>query len=132
MSTDRFHALSPARTWSIIRMNASLFAGEPGPLIGRILMPLVLLTITRPLYTAALGRTGGTASAVAGMLVTFSLLGMSIVGSSILQERLWHTAPRLRASAAGPADILVGKAVPVFVLLIVQQAVILGYGRLAA
>ncbi len=104
--------MSADRAMALIRMNAILFAHDPGPLIGRVAMPLVLITLMRPLYAAAIGSVAGTAAAVAGMLVTFSLLGMSIVGSSILVERMWHTAERLRSSPATTIELLVGKAGP--------------------
>lgn len=123
--------MSADRAMALIRLNAILFARDPGPLIGRVAMPLVLITLMRPLYAAAIGSVAGTAQAVAGMLVTFSLLGMSIVGSSILVERMWHTAERLRSSPAAMGELLLGKAAPALALLVVQQAVILGYGRLA-
>lgn len=131
MTVPRETAVSPDRAMALIRLNAILFARDPGPLIGRVAMPLVLITLMRPLYTAAIGSVSGTAQAVAGMLVTFSLLGMSIVGGSILVERMWHTAERLRSSPAATIELLVGKAAPALALLVVQQAVILGYGRLA-
>src|SRR5262245_28447658 len=123
--------VSADRALALARLNVTLFAREPGPLIGRVVMPMVLITIMRPLYAAAFGTSTGTAQAVAGMLVTFSLLGMSIVGSAILVERGWHTADRLRSSPATATELLVGKAAPALALLVVQQAVILGYGRLA-
>ena len=119
------------RAFALARLNATLFVREPGPLIGRVVMPIVLITIMRPLYAAAFGASAGTEQAVAGILVTFSLLGMSIVGSAVLVERAWHTADRLRSSPATAADLLIGKAAPTLALLVVQQAVILGYGRLA-
>jgi ABC-2 type transport system permease protein len=115
---------------AVTRLNLALYAREPGPLISRIGMPLVLLTVIRPLYTAALGRSDGTAGAAAGMLVTFSLLGMSIVGSAILVERIWHTAPRLRATPAGSIAVLSGKAIPVLGILALQQSAILAYSHL--
>jgi ABC-2 type transport system permease protein len=119
------------RAAALVRLNVTLYAREPGPLIGRVVMPLVLITLMRPLYSAAFGTSAGTAQAVAGMLVAFSLLGMSIVGGAILVERSWRTADRLRASPAGGAELLAGKAAPTLALLVVQQVVILGYGRIA-
>jgi ABC-2 type transport system permease protein len=123
--------VSVDRVGALVRINATIFAREPGPLISRMVMPLVLVTVARPLYVAALGHTGGTTGAVAGMLVTFSLLGMSIVGSSILVERIWHTADRLRATPVGSIDILLGKAIPVLVVMVAQQTLILAYGWLS-
>lgn len=116
---------------ALIRHNTALLLGEPGPLASRFILPLVFVTLLRPLYTAAEGTAAGTTQAVVGTLVTFSLLALSIVGSSILTERLWHTWERLRATAAHPLEILAGKAVPVLGALLTQQALILGYGALA-
>ncbi len=90
-------------------------------------MPLVAVAVFEPLDRAALG-VGGPAQAVTGMLVLFSLLGLSIVGVSILTERLWHTWERLRTTPARPLELVVGKAVPVLGALLVQQGAILVFG----
>jgi len=58
----------------LIRHSVVSLAREPGPVLSRIGMPLVLITALRPLYKAALGP-GGSAQAVTGMLVLFSMLG---------------------------------------------------------
>ena len=116
------------RTGAIIRHNTILFLREPAPLVGRIVLPLVFLALLHPLYQAAQGPAAGTAQAVIATLVTFSLLALSIAGSSILTERIWHTWERVRATAARPAELLAGKAVPVMAALLVQQAIIVGFG----
>lgn len=116
------------RSTILIRHNVVLLAREPGPMLSRIGMPLVLITALRPLYTAALGA-GGSAQAVTGMLVLFSMLGLSIISGGILTERAWHTLDRLRATAT-PVQILIGKAVPYGAVLLAQQAAIIGYGVL--
>ena len=126
-------ALSPPaaalyRTGAIIRHNTILFLREPAPLVGRIVLPLVFLALLHPLYQAAQGPAEGTAQAVIATLVTFSLLALSIAGSSILTERIWHTWERVRATAARPAEVLAGKAVPVMGALLIQQAIIVGFG----
>ncbi|MCL2550819.1 MAG: ABC transporter permease [Actinomycetia bacterium] len=118
------------RTGVLIRHNTTVLLHEPGPLAGRMVMPLILLTALRPLYEQAQGP-GGTAQAVVGSLVTFSLLALSIVGGSILSERMWRTWDRLRATPVRPVELLVGKAVPVLGVLMVQQAVVLGFGVVA-
>lgn len=115
------------RTGALLRHNTALLLREPGPLLSRIVLPLVFLTLLRPLYTAASGRQAGTLQATTGTLVTFSLLALSIVGGSIMGERFWHTWDRLRASTAHPAELLAGKALPVLAALLLQQAVLLGY-----
>ncbi|MFG1807957.1 ABC transporter permease [Streptomyces sp. NPDC049040] len=116
------------RTGVLVRLNTTVLLREPGPLLGRIVMPVVVLLALRPLYEAAQGAADGTAQAVIGSLVTFSLLALSIVGTSILSERTWRTWDRLRTTPAGAAELLLGKAVPVFCVLAAQQAVVLGFG----
>jgi ABC-2 type transport system permease protein len=117
------------RTLSLVQGNATLFARDPGPLIGRITQPVLLVLLMQPLYVAAIGDdAGGTAQVVLGQLVMFSLLGTSVVGSSILTERRWNTLDRLRATPARVPELLAGKAVPVMCFLLVQQAVLLTLG----
>ncbi len=123
--------MSADRAAALLRLNFTLLLREPGPAISRLVMPLVLITLSRPLFAAALGGSTGTTQVVAGMLVMFSLLGMSVVGSAIMVERFWHTADRLRASPAGRVELLAGKAVPVLVMLLAQQTIVLGYARIA-
>ncbi|MBV1850272.1 ABC transporter permease [Catellatospora tritici] len=115
------------RSAVLIRHNLALLAAEPGAVISRIVMPLAIITVLRPLYTAAIGPQG-TAYAVTGALVLFSLLGLSIVGGSLLTERTWHTLDRVRTTPARPIEILVGKAVPLGGVLLAQQAVVFSYG----
>jgi ABC-2 type transport system permease protein len=101
---------SVRRIGVLIRHNLLLMLGEPGPLLSRMILPLV----------AAQGGAAGTEQAVVGTLVTFSLLALSISGSAILTERLGRTWDRLRGTALRPAEILVGKAVPVFGALLAR------------
>jgi ABC-2 type transport system permease protein len=116
------------RTGAIIRLNAILLLREPGPLASRLIMPLVFIALLHPLYQAAQGTSTGASQAVIATLVTFSLLALSIVGGSILVERVWHTWERIRATALRPAELLVGKAVPTMAALLAQQALIIGFG----
>lgn len=115
------------RTGVLIRHNTAVLLHEPGPLIGRLVMPVMLLAALRPLYEQAQGP-GGTADAVVGSLVTFSLLALSIVGTSILSERAWRTWDRLRSTPVRPTELLAGKAVPVLIVLAAQQLIVLGFG----
>src|SRR5258705_1965613 len=115
------------RSVVLIRHNFALLAREPGPVLSRIAMPLVLITALQPLSTAALG-TGVAAKAVTGMLILFSMLGLSIISGGILTERAWHTLDRVRATPTTPVQILIGKAVAFGAVLLAQQAAILTYG----
>jgi ABC-2 type transport system permease protein len=119
-----------ARGVALARHNTMLMLREPGPMISRLAQPLVLIALMRPLYVAAMHRTGGTAQVVTGMLVMFSLLALSIIGSGIFSEQGWHTWDRLRSTPARTSELLIGKAAPALALLIAQQAIVLGFGRL--
>lgn len=121
---------SALRTAALVRHNALLLVREPGPLLSRMVLPLVFIAILRPLYVAAQGDRAGTDQAVMGTLVTFSLLAMGTVGASLLTERLWHTWERLRATPARPAELLLGKGLPVMAAMLAQQAVVLTFGVL--
>ena len=119
------------RTGALIRHNMMLMLREPGPLASRLILPLAFLLLLHPLYEQAQSGSRGVIQAVIATLVTFSLLAMSIAGSSILTERIWHTWERIRASAAAPAEQLIGKALPVIAALLLQQGAILVFGAAA-
>src|SRR5262249_21182292 len=122
------------RMAAMVRHNTTLMLREPGPVISRLVQPLVLITLTHPLYAAALaaqGRQAATVQVVTGMLVMFSLLALSIVGTGIMTERAWRTWDRLRATPARAAELLGGKVVPAFGLLVVLQAEVFGFGAVA-
>jgi ABC-2 type transport system permease protein len=119
------------RMTALARHNTVLMLRQPGPVISRLIQPLVLIILMRPLYVAALARDGvqaGTSQVVTGMLVMFSLLALSVVGSGILTERSWHTWDRLRATPARAGELLVAKALPAFALLVVLQAEVIAFG----
>ena len=119
---------SLSRTAAIARHNAILILREPGPLASRIILPVAFLALMHPLYQAAQGQAAGASQAVIAALVLFSLLGLSIVGGSILTERVWRTWGRLRMSPAHPAELLAGKAAPAMAAMLAQQSLIIGFG----
>jgi ABC-2 type transport system permease protein len=114
------------RVAAMARMGVTLMLREPGPLVSRLVMPVVLMSLLQPLYQAAAGD--GTPRAVTGMAVMFSLLALSMVGQGIMSERTWHTWDRLRSSPTSPTEMLIAKAVPAISFLTAQQAVVLGVG----
>jgi ABC-2 type transport system permease protein len=112
----------------LVKYNALLRLRDPGQIISYIAMPMVIMLMFKPLYESALGA--GKLQTVIGPLVMFSVFALGIVGNSIFLEREWRTWDRLRASRAARAELLVGKALPVLVLLILQQTVLVVYGCL--
>lgn len=116
------------RTGALLRHNTLLMLREPGSLASRLILPLAFLILLHPLYERAQSGSRGVTQAVIAALVTFSLMAMSIAGSSILTERIWHTWERIRVTAAHPLEQLGGKAVPVIAALLLQQVLLIGFG----
>lgn len=123
MATDALY-----RTGLMAKHNALLRLRDPGQLISYIVMPMLLMLVFKPLYVTALKS--GTLQAVTGPLVMFSVFALSIVGNSIMVEREWRTWDRLRVTRASRAELLLGKTLPAFVILLLQQSVLLVFGCL--
>ncbi|MFI6823454.1 ABC transporter permease [Micromonospora sp. NPDC050187] len=115
-----------SRVAVLARHNMILRLRDPGQIISYLAMPMVLMLAFKPLYVRTLER--GPIQVVTGMLVIFSVLSMAIVGTAMLTERTWRTWDRLRCTRASAVELLLGKALPVFAVLIVQQGVLLVYG----
>jgi ABC-2 type transport system permease protein len=117
------------RTLPLVLSNLTLFRRDPGPLIGRIVQPVLMVLLLQPLYILAMGdQARGITQLVLGQLVLFSMLGMSVVGTAILNERKWGTFDRLRATPARTPELLVGKSIPILLFIFLQQAVVLVLG----
>lgn len=110
----------------LVRHNLVLRLRDPGHLISYLVMPMVLMLAFKPLYEAAV--TNGATHAVVGMLVMFSVLFLAVVGTALLTERIWHTWDKLRATPASVVELLLGKTIPVFGLMVVQQVVLVVFG----
>jgi len=123
MSTE-----SLRRVRLLVTFNVLLRLRDPGQLVSYIVLPMVLMIVFKPLYVRTLSV--GTIEAVAGPLVMFSVFCVAIVGGSFLVEREWHTWDRLRASKAGRAELLLGKALPILLILVLQQSVLILFGWL--
>src|SRR6266436_1638123 len=85
------------------RHNTALMLREPGPVVSRLVMPLVMILLFRPLYLSALA-------------------------TAILTERTWGTWDRLRATSVRSGELLAAKALPGFGMLAAQQAEVLLFG----
>jgi ABC-2 type transport system permease protein len=118
------------RTGALVKHNLILRLRDPGQLISYLITPMVLMLLLKPLYTKAVSdtRSGGVVQAVTGQMVMFSVFSMAIVGNSIFIEREWRTWDRLRASRAGRGELLIGKSLPVYAVLVLQQIVLIYYG----
>lgn len=116
------------RVAALARHNLTIRRRDPGQMISYIAMPMVLMLVLKPLYVRAVE--GGATQVATGLMVMFSVFAISLAGNSILAERTWKTWDRLRATRAPAAELLIGKTLPIFVVMIIQQSVLLTYGCL--
>jgi ABC-2 type transport system permease protein len=112
----------------MVRHNLVLQLRDPAQLISYVLIPMVIMVLLRPLYDR-LGNVEPSQAAL-GPLVMFSVYAMVIVGNSILVERHWRTWDQLHTTPARKTELLLAKALPIFVLVVLQQVVLLVYGCL--
>lgn len=119
---------SAHRVAALASHNALLRLRDPGQAISYLVMPMVLMLVFKPLYVRAVEA--GAVQAVTGMLVMFSVFAIAIAGNSIMIERTWRTWDRMRASRATSTELLLGKVLPIFALMVAQQVILLGYGCL--
>jgi ABC-2 type transport system permease protein len=117
---------SALRVAALTRHNLLLRRRDPANLITYLITPMILIALFKPVLTRLMPD--GTAQDVTGMLVLSSTLTLQIAGMSLLSERTWRTWEMLRATPATAAELLIGKAVPVLAVLLLQQAVVIGYG----
>jgi ABC-2 type transport system permease protein len=117
---------SALRVAALTRHNLLLRRRDPANLVTYMVLPVILIALFKPMLTKAVPD--GAVQAVCGQLVLFSTLSLQIVGVSLLAERAWRTWEMLRATPATAAELLIGKAVPVLAVLLLQQAVVIGYG----
>ncbi|MBB5873492.1 ABC-2 type transport system permease protein [Allocatelliglobosispora scoriae] len=110
------------------RHNVIIRLRDPGQMISYIVAPMILMVVLKPLYVKAVD--GGAVQVVTGLLVMFSVFAIAIAGSSILVERHWQTWDRLRQTRASAAEMLLGKIIPIFVVMVVQQSILIVYGCL--
>jgi ABC-2 type transport system permease protein len=116
---------SALRVAALTRHNLLLRRRDPSNIITYMIIPMLLMWLTKPLLTRLMPD--GTAQDVIGPLVLSSTLALQIVGMSLLSERTWRTWDVLRATPATAAELLIGKAVQVLAVLLLQQAVVIGY-----
>lgn len=125
--------MSPRASGAIALHELRIMRQDPSTVVFMLVMPVLMTGLMKPLYRAALTQEGvagatGAEHAVPGMAVAFAAFSVGFSGLAFFREHGWGTWERLRASAASPGDIIAGKLAPVFVLTVVQIALLLGLG----
>lgn len=121
--------VSAQRIAAIGRENASLLISDPGPIAFFFLSPLLIMAIMRPTQALVLGsegfpHTNGSEQVVPGFTLMFAFFWVPFIGQLFFQEHGWGTWERLLTSSASPADVLIGKVLPGFVIIAVQMTLL--------
>lgn len=131
--------MSLGHSVAVARANALLQVRDPIVHVLMVAIPLILTPFLMPGAKAQLQAQGfvhatGAEQAVPGFAVLFAFLSTQQVIMLFFREYSWGTWDRLRASAAGTADVIVGKVSVAFLIQLVQLtavvvlgAVIFGY-----
>jgi ABC-2 type transport system permease protein len=109
----------------IARTELKLLLRDPAPLVTMLGMPLLLLMFL------AKGMIGGPRHSVTGLASLFGYLGLSPLGIAFFRDHGWHTWDRFRTGSVHPAEVIVGKVLPLAGLFLFQQAFLLSVGRIA-
>ena len=126
-------------TWSrggvLFRQNVRLLLSDPSPIVITTVMPIVMMAFLRGTGEAVLRQQGypdatGAEVVVPGMAVLFALFGVGYIAVGFFSEHHWGTWPRLRASAARPVEVVLGKILPSALLEAVQLVVLFVAGAL--
>jgi len=113
----------------IARHNTVLLLGDPGPLVAWIITPLLLMAVIKPAMETLLVQQGfiganGSEQVVPAFTVMFAFFWMQFIGRNFFSEHGWGTWERILATDATPAEVLIGKLLPPFVLILIQQAIL--------
>jgi ABC-2 type transport system permease protein len=124
---------SGGRTATLFRQNVALLARDPAPIVMTTAMPLILIAFLKGTGLAVLRQSGftgvnGTEVIVPGQVVMWAFFGVAFLATAFFAEHRWGTWDRLRASAARPVEVLVGKLLPSALLVLLQMCVLFAIG----
>ncbi|MBT8228260.1 MAG: ABC transporter permease [Dactylosporangium sp.] len=124
-----------SRSLAISGTGIRLLLADPAPVLVNLVMPLLLAGFLMPATKAQLRLAGlpeatGAEQVVPGMAVLFAFLSTMLVCTLFFREHAWGTWQRLRASQASSLDIVIGKVIPLYLVQLLQMAVLFGAGSL--
>lgn len=123
------------RSLVIARHNARLLLSDPGPVVLFIFAPLLSMAILKPTFREVLTSQGfakanGSEQVVPGFITFFVFFWIVFIGRNFFAEHGWGTWDRLQASEASPAELLVGKVIPAFFVILAQMLLLFAIGAL--
>lgn len=127
--------MSRGRLLVIFRHQARLMFGDPGPVLVFLIVPLLVMTILKDTQKASLIAAGyhnvtGAEQAVPGITAMFAFFWVAFIGRTFFAEHGWGTWERLQAMGS-PAEVVVGKLLPAFLVITGQMILLFVIGDLA-
>jgi len=127
--------MSARRSLAIARNELRVLRRDPMPLVVLLVMPLVMAPLFGATFRAALVLSGhphasGADFAIPAQMVEFGFFLAPFTGFLFFRDHGWKTWSRLRASPATSADIIVGKALPMVALGMLQIAILFAFGAM--
>lgn len=124
------------RVLALSKHSVRLLLADRVPVVILLGMPLVVMAFLRPTYGAALKGMGyhgenGAGQAVPGTTVVFAFLWIGFLAYTFFLEHHWHTWQRVRASGASTGEIVAGKTLPAYLLILLQVGLLLTIGSIA-
>lgn len=124
---------SVRRILAVTRHEMRILRRDPAPFIVLVFMPLLIVTFLKPAFASILAQEGyrfanGSEQAIPGITVMFSFFVVAIGGMMLYREHGWGTWDRLRASGARTGEVVVGKLLPLVLLLLVQFVLVFTAG----
>jgi ABC-2 type transport system permease protein len=121
---------------AVARNELRVLRRDPTPLVVLVAMPLLMAPLFGGAFRAALVLGGhphasGADFAIPAQMVQFGFFLAPYTGFLFFRDHGWKTWSRLRASPATSGAIIVGKAVPMVALGLVQVVVLLSFGAIA-
>ena len=120
---------------SIFLQQLRFLLADPGPLLTWLLAPLLMMAILKEaeeLFLVQQGFKGanGAEQVIPGMAVMFSFFWARSIGHMFMSEHRWGTWERLAMSFANPVQVVLGKLLPIVLVIAVNHLVLIGLGTL--
>jgi len=119
----------------LVQHELRLAARDPLPLVVLVVFPIITMAFLEPAFRPALVESGhqdasGAEQVVPGQAAMSAFFVVSLVTFGFFSEHTWATWDRLRASQATSLEIVVGKALPRVVMVVLQFCVIFAFGAI--
>ena len=123
------------RSLAIARNDLALLRRESLFAIVLIAMPVVIITFGKSAYAAVLHGEGyknanGAEQVVPGMALMFVFFMVTFAGLAFFREHMWNTWDRIRTLPVRDYELMIGKVVPSFLIICIQQTLVFALGFL--